>query len=441
MLRRKAFMKIIKYARNTKSWPLFYINILGLFCFFLVLEGMKIQSYASRISAAVFLLLSIAVPIVLAEAIILKSFAHKDTGLDFKNGTKADSRRVFVKVYGLYATMTLIGLLYYIFPEYRKPSYGSYWILLKYLVPVTSLAAIPYFFLLDKYLVDKKDGYWHAGMFFSGQSNKIDRTILKNHILGWLVKSFFLPLMFTYLMDNLLYFKTHSIIRDIEYGITISPDVFYRSMLKLIFTIDLAYAAVGYLFTFRIFNSHIRSVEPTMLGWLVALICYQPFWGVLYDGYLSYNSDQINFDNWLNGVPFLLMLWAALIIFMLMVYIWATLQFGIRFSNLTHRGIITNGPYRYLKHPAYVSKNISWWLISVPFISNRGLSDAIKNCLLLFCVNLIYYLRAKTEEAHLGLDPVYQNYQKHMKENSIKEILKNVLLLSKPFIIKGKRDK
>ena len=39
-----------------------------------------------------------------------------------------------------------------------------------------------------------------------------------------------------------------------------------------------------------------------------------------------------------------------------------------RFSNLTHRGIITNGPYRYSKHPAYLAKNLSWWLVSMPFM-------------------------------------------------------------------------
>lgn len=35
------------------------------------------------------------------------------------------------------------------------------------------------------------------------------------------------------------------------------------------------------------------------------------------------------------------------------IYAWATIMFGGRFSNLTHRGIITNGPYPWTKHPAY----------------------------------------------------------------------------------------
>ena len=38
------------------------------------------------------------------------------------------------------------------------------------------------------------------------------------------------------------------------------------------------------------------------------------------------------------------------------IYAWGTVAFGIRFSNLTHRGILTNGPYAWTRHPAYVSE-------------------------------------------------------------------------------------
>jgi protein-S-isoprenylcysteine O-methyltransferase Ste14 len=166
-------------------------------------------------------------------------------------------------------------------------------------------------------------------------------------------------------------------------------------------------------------NSHIRTVEPTFLGWFVALICYHPFWKQIDATYLSYNKDNLNFDGWLANHPALMVAWGSTVILLLIVYVWATVQFGIRFSNLTNRGIITNGPYRFCKHPAYVSKNLSWWLIAVPFISNDGYAEAVKNCLLLANVNLIYYLRAKTEEAHLGQDAAYRKYMEYMKEHSL----------------------
>ncbi|CAN0310921.1 unnamed protein product, partial [Chrysoparadoxa australica] len=92
------------------------------------------------------------------------------------------------------------------------------------------------------------------------------------------------------------------------------------------------------------------------------------------------------------------------------IYAWATLAFGLRFSNLTPRGIITSGPFRATKHPAYIAKNLSYWLIAVPFVAAGGWDDALRNSLLLLLVNVIYYVRARTEERHLALDRVYVEY-------------------------------
>ena len=83
-----------------------------------------------------------------------------------------------------------------------------------------------------------------------------------------------------------------------------------------------------------------------------------------------------------------------------------------------------------MKHPAYISKNISWWLISIPFISYEGFDVAIKHSLLLLLLNVIYYLRAKTEERHLSLDPVYVQYATAMNERGI---FKNIYRLL-PFL-------
>ena len=33
------------------------------------------------------------------------------------------------------------------------------------------------------------------------------------------------------------------------------------------------------------------------------------------------------------------------------IYAWATVAFGFRFSNLTHRGILTHGPYALVAAP------------------------------------------------------------------------------------------
>jgi steroid 5-alpha reductase family enzyme len=74
------------------------------------------------------------------------------------------------------------------------------------------------------------------------------------------------------------------------------------------------------------------------------------------------------------------------------------------------QGIITSGPYAFLRHPAYVCKNISWWMIAVPWSMHDGAAMAFKRCVRLALINLVYYARAKTEEAHLLRDPAFVDY-------------------------------
>src|SRR3546814_14686759 len=83
---------------------------------------------------------------------------------------------------------------------------------------------------------------------------------------------------------------------------------------------------------------------------------------------------------WMEAYPLLMALTGIVLVLLTAVYAWATVAFGLRFSNLTHRGILTHGPYAWTKHPAYVSKNLFWWLATLPFLATSGNPvDMIRN--------------------------------------------------------------
>jgi protein-S-isoprenylcysteine O-methyltransferase Ste14 len=111
--------------------------------------------------------------------------------------------------------------------------------------------------------------------------------------------------------------------------------------------------------------------------------------------------------------------WAGWLVFLTAIYAWATVAFGIRFSNLTYRGVLTNGPYRFTRHPAYLSKNLFWWCSTLPFLVTGGsMVDVVRNTFFLGCVSAVYYWRARTEEAHLlAEDPKYREYHAWMGEH------------------------
>ena len=133
-----------------------------------------------------------------------------------------------------------------------------------------------------------------------------------------------------------------------------------------------------------------------------------------------YETDTREWSFWLAGHPALLWLWGGLLVALTGFYAWATVAFGLRFSNLTHRGILTHGPYRFTKHPAYLAKNIFWWLSATPFLVTSGsLETALRNTLLILATNIVYYWRARTEEAHLMDDPTYQAYAAWMRRRGV----------------------
>jgi protein-S-isoprenylcysteine O-methyltransferase Ste14 len=193
--------------------------------------------------------------------------------------------------------------------------------------------------------------------------------------------------------------------------IAASPVALANYLISFMFVIDVAIATVGYLLTMKPLDAHIRSAMPYAQGWVAALICYPPFILMGNGGPLDYHQGTADWSYWLGEWPMLSAIWAGALVLLTAFYAWATVAFGIRFSNLTHRGILTHGPYAWTKHPAYLSKNAYWWLATLPFLATTGNPiDAVRNTAILAAVSGIYWWRAKTEEKHLSSDADYRAY-------------------------------
>ena len=348
--------------------------------------------------------------LVLIEWILRRRGRLAPTELARTRLRETDYLRVRYRLLGFLATLALVALAYWLFPEYHGSFYDPYWHLLETLAPL--LVLVPFYFVwADARVRDPEDEYVAFGKLITGHRADVEGAVIRRHFLAWTVKGYFLPLMAVYLNNQVtglgqLYMRG---------GWTALYH--FDGLFNFSYTTDLLFCVIGYAATVRLFDSQIRSVEPTLLGWVVALICYQPFYSVIGRFYLEYGGDT-DWVAWLAPVPLLRDLWGMLIVALSIFYGLATVAFGLRFSNLTHRGILTNGPYRITKHPAYVSKNLSWWLISVPFVVSSDWPTTIRHCALLLLLNTVYFLRARTEEWHLSRDPTYVAYALWMNEHS-----------------------
>lgn len=349
------------------------------------------------------------------SVVVEKVHRNPSTGIDWAN-PRPVAEIIDVsgtKIAGLWATWVGIGALYCLGRWYWDGQY-------LFAMEVIGVAAIPLFVLsvpyviwLDRYLQQPRDHAWHFGALLLGREEWSAHEV-KKHWRAWIIKGFFSAFMISILPPGF----AHIVEADIG-QITGDPVLLGTILLELMFVIDVQIGTVGYLCTFRPLDAHIRSGNPFLAGWLAALLCYPPFvYGFMgNNGVLQYEYNTAGWGYWFGGYPALMWLWAALLVVLTAIYAWATVAFGIRFSNLTYRGVLTNGPYRYTRHPAYLSKNTFWWVSVLPFMVTSGsLVDAVRNTFFLGCVSAIYYWRARTEEAHLlGEDAKYREYYAWME--------------------------
>lgn len=370
-------------------------------------------------SAALCAMLFTAGPMALWSVLVDRVHLRPSTGLDW--GLKRPISEALpisiVKIVSLWSTWAIIGGLYCLGRWYWEGDYlFAMEVLAMAIVPMVVLS-VPYVIWLDRFMIDPRDGTWHFGAMLIGRETWESEQI-KKHWRAWIIKGFFSAFMISIIPGGF------AVIVEAKPGEIIGNPVELGMLLvTLLFMIDVQIGTVGYLFTLRPLDAHIRSGNPFLAGWVAALLCYPPFaWGVFgFGGVLNYELNGAKWDYWMAGNDILLWAWAAWLVVLTAVYAWATFIFGIRFSNLTYRGVITNGPYRFTRHPAYISKNLYWWCLSLPFLATSGsLVDVIRNCFFLAVVNAIYYWRARTEEAHLlAEDPKYREYYAWMEENGV----------------------
>ena len=323
-----------------------------------------------------------------------------------------------VKTIGIWSSYAFVGFLYWVLPEYGS-WYQQYWDFLGVVMPFLIFTAPVYVWLVTPRQTMPKDGYYDVGLAVLGFAypklwSSCRKPYMAEIARQWLIKGFFLPLMLVYFFGNV----TSLLDYQLPDG-TPTVTYFYEFSYLYLFSIDLSFAAIGYIFTLKLLDTDIRSTDPSMLGWVACLMCYSPFWNGLFSNTYFLYDDNLYWGEWLGDAPIFYMLWAFALVILIALYAMATVSLGYRFSNLTYRGLSTTGVFRITKHPAYVFKNMTWWMISIPFIPSGDWLDALRSCLLLLGVNAIYFMRAKTEERHLSQYPEYIDYANWINHHGI----------------------
>lgn len=369
--------------------------------------------------AALIAVAACGLPMVLWSIFKDKVHLRPSTGIDWslKRPIKDVLDDSIVKLAGLWFTWGIIAFVYMMFRFWWTTQYANFPFAMEMFemaaVPLVILS-VPYVVWIDRYLIDPRDGAWHLGAWIAGQDGWQSDQIF-HHLRAWAVKGFFLAFMVSIVPGGF-----QQIVNMNFAEMLANPVWLANALITAMFLVDVQFATVGYMLTMKPLDAHIRTANPFMSGWVAALICYPPFILMANGGPLDYHVATSDWAYWFSDYEWLLYIWGTILVLLTGIYAWATVAFGLRFSNLTHRGILTNGPYAFTKHPAYLSKNAYWWLATMPFLVTSGsIGDMVRNTFLLAVISGVYYWRARTEEKHLLADPDYKAYAEWMDRNAV----------------------
>ncbi|MEI6126519.1 MAG: isoprenylcysteine carboxylmethyltransferase family protein, partial [Pseudomonadota bacterium] len=271
-----------------------------------------------------------------------------------------------------------------------------------YYLGACAILALPWLYFLDGETPLEKDKYacFLATLFTLGSVFKGIKPYWNYQCrLGMLtlfVKLFYIPYLTSWAINNTFHQKNlmASFHGDLE-----TVNAF---LVALFIYIDTVIFAFGYMVEAGFLKNKIKSVEPTLLGWVVCLWCYPPFNVFSFKAFdQPIVSMAHEYPGWVHACMTCLIsaLWG--------IFTWASLALGFKASNLTNRGIVASGPYRFARHPAYTAK-VAIWIIQGIFFSQFTMG-------ILLGFVAIYFLRAWTEERHLSRDPEYLAYKKKVR--------------------------
>lgn len=359
---------------------------------------------------AVAMILAVMLPMILCEWLRARPL---DAAARSAPITKALLHTVAMKWLGVMVGIAALYVVWWAFPMYDAPTYAPLFSLAGKVVPVIAIVSAVYLLLAERLKPAPSDFHYQCGLLATLRWRKVDWQVMQEGALGLLVRIFFLPLNFCTVVN----FTT--LVRAQESPVLAGTASFAQThsfVMSAIYLVMIVTIVPGYLFSARLLNTHFRKVDKTWFAWAVTMACYPPFVAGVFGQWFNYTGafpPAPYVKAWMVAfadIPWLLGAVGAGIIISELIHLWGEAIMGIRASNLSNRGIITNGPFRRTRHPIYVSKCVGWCLISVPFLMGDTWLECLRLTLLFVGVCGIYLMRAWAEERLLATDPDYVAY-------------------------------
>lgn len=253
----------------------------------------------------------------------------------------------------------------------------------------------------------------------------------KSAFMNVLIKFIFVPLMFMWIFEN-GWNMLHSLSNMINYINTNYENFYYFYwnnlhwfLLSTILLVDVVIFTVWYMVELKSLKNEIKTIDPSLIWWISVLLCY-PVTNTITSLFITDLDKVKEFGSVMINLWWSVFYGLVFLVFM-SLYAWSSVALMFKASNLTNRGIVDRWPYKYVRHPAYVWKNMAWIIWFFPILINYILQSNYKMSIIIVFSTivriLIYHLRAVTEEQHLLQDSDYVAYKNKVKYRYIPGII------------------
>lgn len=332
--------------------------------------------------------------------------------------------RTLTKFLGVLGGILFVFFIIWLFPAYDDTTNlgrlkEAALPFLTFIIPASFLVILA----TETILGEKKDGTYQFGLLARLKVREIDWKIFSDGFLEWLLRGFFVLINFYGAVWYLSFIRTNGL-----------PDI-TGNFVAFVTRLDLAIFGLivfsilpGYIFASRLIATDLKRVDRTWFGWAINFSCYPPLNAAIFGNWVRYvpaaETRQIyeGAPAWayhtLPNIPLALFV-GGMVIFFALIHLWGEAIVGIRAANMSSRGIITTGPFRFTRHPIYVSKCFQWAFLFFPILNGFGILNSIQSGILFFLVCAIYIGRALGEEKLLATNENYTKYALYMDDKSM----------------------
>ena len=348
-----------------------------------------------------------------------------DKNIDLKSLLKRSIARYLV-----WFAILLAAYQFYLFtPPYNTPKYGAVPYVFEGILNWYLWLGVPYFALTLIFKSSRIEDFYDPAVRILHVAKQVSQQILlrlsgqnsqrpifyvlkkqynRKVFLNLISRIFFIPAMVSLFSPTLT-----SVLGIFNQDVNSYYFLWVLFLLSaILFLLDGFAACVAYLLESRWLENRSRSIDLTISGWMICLICYKPF-NELTTSVFAFapHLATSNFDDLAFSQIYFLYAAKILEIILLTAVMYSDVSLGTSAANITLKKLQTKGLYGIIRHPGYTSKVLMWLVKS--FIYKKFWTAKFMFGFVGW--GAIYALRAYTEERHLKNFAEYRDYCKKVK--------------------------